>query len=47
MIAIPVAFTLVVSIAIFLGLHFGNINRAAAISFSLAGEQRPDLIGAV
>lgn len=33
MIGIPVAFTLIVSIAIFLGLQFGNINRMALISF--------------
>lgn len=33
MIFIPVLFTAVVSIAIFLGLQFGNINRANIISF--------------
>ena len=43
MIAIPVAFTLVVSIAIFLGLHFGNINRAAAISFLWPESNGPTL----
>lgn len=43
MIAIPVAFTLVVSIAIFLVLHFGNINRAAAISFLWPESNGPTL----
>ena len=33
MIFIPVLFTAVVSIAIFLALQFGNINRASIISF--------------
>ena len=33
MIFIPVLFTGIVSIAIFLGLQFGNINRAGVISF--------------
>ena len=33
MIYIPVLFTVVVSIAIFLALQFGNINRANIISF--------------
>lgn len=33
MIFIPVLFTVVVSIAIFLALQFGNINRASIISF--------------
>lgn len=43
MIFIPVAFTLVVSIAIFLGLHFGNINRAALISFIWPESSGPTL----
>lgn len=34
MIYIPVLFTVVVSIAIFLALQFGNINRANIISLS-------------
>ena len=33
MIFIPVLFTVVVSIAIFSALQFGNINRACIISF--------------
>ena len=43
MIFIPVAFTLVVSIAIFLGLQFGNINRAALISFIWPESSGPTL----
>ena len=37
MIFIPVLFTAVVSIAIFLALQFGNINRASIISFIWPG----------
>lgn len=43
MIGIPVAFTLIVSIAIFLGLQFGNINRTALISFIWPESGGPEL----
>ena len=43
MIAIPVAFMLVVTIALFLGLRFGNINRTAAISFLWPESNGPTL----
>ena len=41
MIYIPVLFTVVVSIAIFLALQFGNINRANPLSGRRAGRICP------